>query len=345
MEVQQIKIMKKIIILLSFLIIGIVFASVSAIIIPSPYTYTIFQNSTAVYAVNGKTGNIDYWNTDPAIVIQSAGLANYPNFGSIFITCGTYNLKSMPQTYGSSSIQGCGEGQTILKRAFNGTYLHTISMNPSYNGLNGYAVLKDITIDGNYGHVDNLQDEVSIAGNGYEENVEVKNFNAIGQQLCGNILLNNPKIIGVNSSTSGSTMGIWSCPNSRVSIIGQGDFENMRVPAILASGDLEISTGSYFSHNHIQSAGTGGGQIAVGKSAIITGIVITNGGGSATSGIELNNGTYNISNVQITGEKACAIVSNGQQSIIQVSNSNLKGNTQAICQNGLSMWYLSNNIP
>ena len=330
--------MMKLLLLIPLLLIGII--PVMGII-PSQFDYIITQNSTGVYAINGQTGTIDYSGTDAGTVITNAALKFYPSSASIFVTCGTWNLFSSIHTWSGTLLQGCGEGQTIFKRMFNGTNLHTMVFESAYNGNNGFAYLKDFTVDGNYPHTDNTQDEIAIAGNGQLDNIEVKNYNAIGEQLAGNIQVNNPKIIGVNSSTIGSTMGIWQPPNTRITING-GDIENNRLNAVFSSGDLRISGCPYFSHNHLQTNG-GGGQLDLGSYAIIDCITIDKGN-SVTSGIETNQGNYTITDSRITGEWY-GIVSNGQTSNLIVSNNFLSGNQYEYGFNGNSVWHLSNNIP
>jgi len=58
-----------------------------------PASYIIFEEEGKYYAVNGKTGVIDYFGTDANTVIQSA-VNSLTNGGKIFIKAGTYNISS-----------------------------------------------------------------------------------------------------------------------------------------------------------------------------------------------------------------------------------------------------------
>jgi hypothetical protein len=306
----------------------------------SEFDYIVFKDGSLTKALNTKTGVIDYSSTDAASVLQSAGLAKYPQITTIYVKAGSYNFNTPLQAWNNFYLEGAGIDQTVFKRNFNQTYTHTIGITALYNGIDGYAVLKGFTIDGNYPHVDNLQDEIALTGRGMIQDVKVKNFNAMGIQLVGNVTLNNVSIIGVNSKTHGSTMGVWTSQDSRV-IISDSYFAYMRIPAILASGDIVIRN-SVFERNHLQEAGTGGGQIAVGKSAIIAGNIIQNGN-SVTSGIETNAGNYIITENIITGNWF-GVVTNGNPSTVIVSNNYLRGNITPIGQVGQAVFYLSNNI-
>jgi len=79
-----------------------------------PASYIIGIDGTTIYAINCKTGKIDYSGTDARTVIQSA-INALTNGGKIFIKQGTYYINSSIQYQDEVIIEGEGKDNTILK--------------------------------------------------------------------------------------------------------------------------------------------------------------------------------------------------------------------------------------
>lgn len=107
-----------------------------------------------VYAINGRTGEIDFSGPDATTVIQKA-LDSLTNGGKLFIKAGTYVInRTLVIRYSNIEIEGEGIDKTILKSNIwepdplgLGTYaiIHSIDSQK----LTGIAI-HDLTIDSFY---------------------------------------------------------------------------------------------------------------------------------------------------------------------------------------------------
>lgn len=80
-----------------------------------PYAYLVFQNSTAVYMVNGTTGQVDWSHEDAGTLITNA-LGNSSGQGEVYVTAGEYTIYAPVRMMdGNIALVGAGENVTILK--------------------------------------------------------------------------------------------------------------------------------------------------------------------------------------------------------------------------------------
>lgn len=74
-----------------------------------PYTYLVFINATATYAISGDTGQIEFQNADSDVVLNSSTASD----GLIIVKGGTYEVNDFNPS-GDVIIQGEGQDQTIF---------------------------------------------------------------------------------------------------------------------------------------------------------------------------------------------------------------------------------------
>jgi len=145
-----------------------------------PPDYTIWTDGTYTYAIDAM-GNEPAWsaNVDAITVINHA--ISSTNGGRIFVTPGTYVIRSAIFSNGKSNIElyGAGEGQTIIQLAANQQYpgemLNLLGSVGSY--ITGWYV-HDLTLDGNsqnQGSAGHLQLYLQYLSNSTFERVEAKN--------------------------------------------------------------------------------------------------------------------------------------------------------------------------
>jgi len=109
-----------------------------------PYSYLVFQNATATYAINGITGDIDYSDTDAEAVINDAD-DNMPSDGGLLLlNPATYNLDSAITLGKRTRLKGQGAHNTILNVTANVNAIEIDTSDTEFNWA-----IQDLQIDMN----------------------------------------------------------------------------------------------------------------------------------------------------------------------------------------------------
>ena len=168
-------------------------------------------------------------------------------------------------------------------------------------GTSADVVLSELAIDGNQPENSSFEsEELSIARGARDvlvRRVRIFNMNKIGIATEGTrVWILDSVIIGVgNRTTSPAAMGIWAGPASRELTVSRCLIRNMRVNAIFVGGGRQnVISSNLLVGNHTQTSPVGGGQVDVTENArdtLIIGNTVLAGGGSRTSGLELDAST------------------------------------------------------
>ena len=220
----------------------------------------------------------------------TSALAAAGTRGTVYVPPGTYKIcSSTPLVLRAGvSLRGSGEDVTKILRGYNGDsqLLHAMGNN----------TISAITIDDDYASNPLARPKgsaVVVRGSRvvFERFGIIRGASNTGVQIVGNvgdIHFSRCRLQGAGAPGVGSYMGVWALGGGNSDItFDRCDMQDYDWSAIFSSGPTRI-TSSYFRGNHRQTSPTGGGQIATGDDLVATGNIIEAGGGSATSGLELN---------------------------------------------------------
>lgn len=219
--------------------------------------------------------------------------------GEVYAEAGGYNIATQITTAGqNANIQGAGMGNTVFTlNAAAQAYILALA--------HDRCTLRDLTLNGNGGSYV-LNNYVLFINGEYAlvERVEVKNWRWAAQGIA--IAHPNATIAKciVDAAVAGETNGqngIWTNGDADILMIIGNRFLNCHWSGVFITiADQLFVEYNFFSGNHIQTVPTGGGQLAISgngetnQKATIVGNVVMAGGGTATSGMEIDGGGMTI---------------------------------------------------
>jgi parallel beta-helix repeat protein len=236
-------------------------------------------------------------------------------------------------------LTGAGIGATILKRraSYTGPLLWT--------GPN--SIVSELTIDGNYparagGPGSGAGTEITMAGAGSTVyRIEIKNpayigidFSAADCRVVYSLLTGNGSPgDGVHTTAN---IGIWAADKNILRpIVAYNRITNWTVGAIYGGGTGMLIEGNFIAGNHVQTSPTGGGQIAAGitgsagnASMTVRNNYLARGGGSQTSGLEVDSVPWTIEGNTIIGQQNYGVYLQGSSGH-RMSNNRISGSGTA----------------
>lgn len=201
----------------------------------------------------------------------------------------------------------------------------------AFTGRN--VTISDLALDANAAeNIGGFVDTLFLGGDdALLQRVEISGSAYMDVQITGSrVAVLDSVFIGSRDASLESGNGIWSLNigNSDLTIAGNR-FLNHKLTAIFADADRMLIARNYFRGNHFQTEPTGGGQIAfAGKGTIIAGNFIDEGGGSATTGIEANEGALIVDNTIQKQGRSGIYLQNGKGYTITgntIKNNNTRG--------------------
>lgn len=246
----------------------------------------------------GAVGTAD----DTATVSAALTAASAAGGGTVKCGPGTITITSLTIP-ANVRLSGAGIGATIIKRKNSTTgYLLVCTSN---------NVIENLTIDGNQANNTTTNGEINLTGtNNTARAVEVKNFRGNGIECNAT----RPRVLDctITGAATVSQYGVW-CANTATdgALISRCVITGMRQSAIYAGGTVIIDN-CVIVGNHTEIS-PGGGQIAAGAAGKVSvlGGYIGQGGGTQSTGIEVDNASWIISGVRIDEQQSHGIVLQG----------------------------------
>jgi hypothetical protein len=280
-------------------------------------------------------------------------LAQLSSGGRLYLPRGTYLLNEAKSiSTPNVLVYGDGIGATTIKHGAGLSASNFLSL------LGARDMAQDFSIDGNQAANTGMPfQELALGGDDSAAvRVEVKNFNGNGIS-CDSV---RPKIlychvVGINSSSAGSYIGIWYDSSSAEGVLVHGStIRDTRANGIYAGGRGSRITDCYLTNCH-RSTSPGGGQIAHGGASdtfesTIIGCRILNGGSTQASGIECDVVGLLIEGCTIRGHNFYSIIlqSGSRMRVIgnEVSNSGTSGghNPAIKANSGVLNLYIAGNV-
>lgn len=304
-------------------------SSTNVLCIDSP-TFCVNGNNNSISAniINSTNSwlNVKYYGakgdgvTDDIPAFQSA-LAAVGVGGTVFVPNGKYYLNNFLVVPGSTTLYCDGNGASIL---VHGTGVPLAGANFIYlGGLTShipYGNIENCSIEGNWPNTIGFTNfELTMGWKSLAKNIEIKNFTMRGidsSDFGEDSTIENPYIVGIGTANAYPAQGdgIWGLSASPGTVnkglrIINPTISNMRNSAIFVDSNGGQIFGGHLYHNHCQETPVGGGQLAIGDTMVV-GILIDDGCGAATTGIEENGGSQIIGGMVSENQNYGAFIQN-----------------------------------